>query len=799
MNELQTPSRQGLIMKLSMGLIILLLAVPLLVSWQYNLTHPVLFFLRAGAFLVFSLVLLWRLCLHIATPALRNSLAAVGVLLLAALSAGRVASFYFQGESFNEEFFFHFSIQTAGFAISAFPGLIALTLGYLTLVAAAGYFSIYRAPVISLANRTLLVPPALLLILVADPDVGRLAEYLMRDANTRGNLDLASIDWEATGLNQNALYRMSDEVVAGKNVVMIYLESMEQMYTDESVFPGLTPNMNALAEEGLVFDNIQQTQGTNFTVAGMVSSQCGTPLLIPPGPGGNDILRNGFLQDAICVGDILDAAGYRQVFMGGAPTRFAGKGVFLASHGYEEVLGLDELRPFMEDRDYLNRWGLYDDALLGLAAKRFDELASDTSQPFNFTVLTVDAHPPDGHPSASCEPYSEIENLIFHAVHCTDQMLGRFIDHLKQSPAWDNTVVFMMSDHLHMRNIGMDFYPPDYERKLYVNILNAGMSGRIDKQGTHMDLAPTLLSLMGVRHQQSFLAGNSLLVDDDAGQYDERFTPDRISAIRYINTNILSQLETGLCEADPLYSFTGGTTLRVAGREVNLTEQGRPMSLDRIGDSHVLITLVSQEGKVGLSFPVDMSYLAYSLYQFRQYNFFLLSPATAVRRLYPEVDDYAGLGVLFGNIQDGFRLLDAGLSFDDSFEVSADCDELLAFSRQLAPETLNFRLGQICDNTVPAGNRWDADGGLITLNSIAYRNNERYQVELRRQDNGWYTVTAFSPLDPAPDAGSCDAYYRSEKILIPGIDTAQGPASMTLLKIPGATLTFELDEINPFP
>ena len=223
------------------------------------------------------------------------------------------------------------------------------------------------------------------------------------------------------------------------------------------------------------------------------------------------------------------------------------------------------------------------------------------------------------------------------------------------------------------------------------------------------------------------------------------------------------------------------------------------MSLDRIGDSHVLITLVSQEGKVGLSFPVDMSYLAYSLYQFRQYNFFLLSPATAVRRLYPEVDDYAGLGVLFGNIQDGFRLLDAGLSFDDSFEVSADCDELLAFSRQLAPETLNFRLGQICDNTVPAGNRWDADGGLITLNSIAYRNNERYQVELRRQDNGWYTVTAFSPLDPAPDAGSCDAYYRSEKILIPGIDTAQGPASMTLLKIPGATLTFELDEINPFP
>ena len=75
---------------------------------------------------------------------------------------------------------------------------------------------------------------------------------------------------------------------------------------------------------------MSQTRGTTFTVAGILSSQCGTPLLFPKGPGGNDILKNGFLQEGFCFGDILHAAGYHQVFMGGASTRFAGKGVFLA-------------------------------------------------------------------------------------------------------------------------------------------------------------------------------------------------------------------------------------------------------------------------------------------------------------------------------------------------------------------------------------------------------------------------------------------------------------------------------------
>jgi phosphoglycerol transferase len=114
---------------------------------------------------------------------------------------------------------------------------------------------------------------------------------------------------------------------------------------------------------------------------------------------------------------------------------FPGIGVFLTTHGYDEVNGLEELRPFLEDGDYLGPWGLFDDCLFELAEDQFDRVvqeAVDANQPFNFAVLTVDAHPPDGTPSASCTPYSEIDNNIFHAVHCTDQLIVNFVNHLNQ-------------------------------------------------------------------------------------------------------------------------------------------------------------------------------------------------------------------------------------------------------------------------------------------------------------------------------------------------------------------------------
>ncbi|MEK9943113.1 MAG: hypothetical protein VW771_11650, partial [Gammaproteobacteria bacterium] len=74
--------------------------------------------------------------------------------------------------------------------------------------------------------------------------------------------------------------------LGNKNLVYIYLESLERTYLDETLFPGLTPNLARLEREGLSLTNLRQVPATGWTIAGMVASQCGQPLVTPP-DGGN--------------------------------------------------------------------------------------------------------------------------------------------------------------------------------------------------------------------------------------------------------------------------------------------------------------------------------------------------------------------------------------------------------------------------------------------------------------------------------------------------------------------------------
>ncbi|NEL81333.1 MAG: phosphoglycerol transferase I, partial [Xanthomonas perforans] len=83
----------------------------------------------------------------------------------------------------------------------------------------------------------------------------------------------------------------------------IYGESLERTYFDESVFPGLMPNLRALATEAVDVRNLTSTEGSGWTIAGMVASMCGVPLTTAPGDE-NSMDRMGmFLPEARCLGD----------------------------------------------------------------------------------------------------------------------------------------------------------------------------------------------------------------------------------------------------------------------------------------------------------------------------------------------------------------------------------------------------------------------------------------------------------------------------------------------------------------
>jgi hypothetical protein len=473
----------------------------------------------------------------------RTSIGLVVIYLLSFYYASQFISYYLQGSYFNQQYLFHFNLTTLRESLAAYYSLMFLIAGWTACVLFGFYY--LRAQLPRSSHSLPALAGLFVLALMLDPGL-RPSVFAMANSALSPRIDsLEAIAWEELSLEQDALTNTQFTSTPGKNLLFIFLEGFEAIYTDKDLFPGLTPNLQALNEEGWQLDNMQQVEGSGWTIAGMVSSLCGTPLLYESSFGGNEVLFSRMLDKATCLPDVLSSAGYQQIFMGGAALGFASKGNFLLEHGFDTTLGRHALVNELADPNYVSGWGLYDDSLFSQALEQFTSLAA-SEQPFNLTLLTVDTHHPIGEPSASCSEYDQIDNSILHAVHCTDYLLGEFLDQVKAHPAYEDTVVVLVSDHLAMRNNAFPLFPENYQRRLYFNVLNSSAAVEQEIFATPLDISPTVLHLLGVQHDVTFLAGLDLLNTPLKDAVRDTYDPNRLDAIRYINSNHLSTVEENI-------------------------------------------------------------------------------------------------------------------------------------------------------------------------------------------------------------------------------------------------------------
>ena len=177
-----------------------------------------------------------------------------------------------------------------------------------------------------------------------------------------------------------------------RSLVMIYVESLENTYSDPQRFGrDLLARLNKLKSHGISFENYQEKRGAHFTIAGIVSTQCGIPLRSLGMFGGNDQgeQANRFLPRARCLGDILHDRGYTNVFLNGSSLAFAGVGKFFEDHHYDKIMGREEWLALGARAEDMSGWGLHDDHLFARAREELDQLASQR-RPFNLSILTID-------------------------------------------------------------------------------------------------------------------------------------------------------------------------------------------------------------------------------------------------------------------------------------------------------------------------------------------------------------------------------------------------------------------------
>ncbi len=288
-----------------------------------------------------------------------------------------------------------------------------------------------------------------------------------------------------------------------KNLVLIYVESLENTYSNKEIFgEDLLKSLNDKTKQAITFKDFKQTTGTGWTIAGIVSSQCGIPLksiIVSDGNSLGESIKK-FLPNAICLGDILKKAGYKNIYIGGDDLSFSGKGKFFQQHGYSETYGKKEWQDLGYRR--FNDWGLFDDELFAYAKNRIIQL-ENSKKPYNITITTIDTHHPSGHISPTCKKQGVTE--FTGIVKCTSDIVADFIDFMSKKGYLKNTNVIILGDHLAMKNTVYDNLLSEKNRRVFNRIITTTPLQKNRDDIYHFSMFPTILYSLGFKFEKNRL------------------------------------------------------------------------------------------------------------------------------------------------------------------------------------------------------------------------------------------------------------------------------------------------------
>ena len=445
---------------------------------------------------------------------------------------GYQAADYFTGNGIDDSVVFHLSYGLGGAGFAEYAGLIIASFGLLFVgfITLAWYSFAGQQP----AAKPLKSRWVYLMLLAAfyfnpaTADVYRVLTGAYAFQHQFVGTEHDDADFED-------YYRLPDiKPDAGnhKNLVVIYAESLERSYFDEDVYPGLITRLRELEAQSTHFTDIKQVAATGWTIAGMTATQCGLPLYTPS--HGNSMSgMDSFMQSAICIGDLLADAGYFLSYMGGADHAFGGKGKLYETHGFQEVLGLHELKKRIDDPEQVNAWGLYDDDLLDLVYQRFEELSAK-DQPFSLFTLTLDTHHPRGHPTPACKEieYLEGASKMLNSVACADYLISNLVHKLLDSPYAEQTLIVVVSDHYAMRGQSYRYLQKTERSNLFMIIDPNTMQGkRVDHRGSLLDVGTTILPFLGFETEIGL--GRNLLTITEEGQEEIHFIHQSLERWRH--------------------------------------------------------------------------------------------------------------------------------------------------------------------------------------------------------------------------------------------------------------------------
>lgn len=268
------------------------------------------------------------------------------------------------------------------------------------------------------------------------------------------------------------------------NIIIILLEGCGGEFTEIGGRNDITPNLNALAREGVYFTNCYGN--TWRTDRGTVCAWSGYPsfptMSVMKMPAKSRTLPN-------IAKTLVETHGYNTYYLYGGDINFTNMRSYLVGGGFETLKWKQD---YTAEEQETSQWGVCD----GITFESLYDMATTAQEPFVIGYSTLSSHQPWD------VPIQHFDDEVLNAFYYLDDCLGRFVERFRQSDRWQNTLLVLLPDHGIPYNEIIESHP------LLNHIPMIWIGGvvkeprRISQVCNQTDLPATLLGQLGINHDE---------------------------------------------------------------------------------------------------------------------------------------------------------------------------------------------------------------------------------------------------------------------------------------------------------
>lgn len=308
----------------------------------------------------------------------------------------------------------------------------------------------------------------------------------------------------------------------GKNVIIVSLESTQQFLIGAKVNgQEVTPFLNQFTKESYYFDNFfhQTGQGKTSDAEFMIDNS-----LYPLDRG--SVFFTHATNEYVASPEILRQQGYYTAVFHANNATFWNRNMMYPSLGYDRFY--NELDYNITPENKLG-WGLKDKDYFEQSVN----IMQSIKQPFYTRFITLTNHFPFTYDDSikMIEPYNSGDETLdnyFVTARYEDEALKTFIQRLKDTGIYDNSIVIFYGDHYgisdnHNKAMAQflgksDITPYDQmnlqRTPLFIHLPGQTQGKTISKPAGEMDIKPTVLHLLGVNTSNDIEFGHDLFAPD---------------------------------------------------------------------------------------------------------------------------------------------------------------------------------------------------------------------------------------------------------------------------------------------